>query len=510
MRRQLLPLLILSTLTASFFAPAAAALGAETSPPTAIPIATDALPLREGALGSDGDALTAAWVQGAFGATSIRVSTSKDDGVTWSAPATVAGADQHAARPSVVRQGDRIVVGWWRYANEEWSVHAAFSTDEGATWSVPALLDVGGYAQPPTLRATASSIIATWLRFTEGSWQTTTSATVDGGVTWSAPRAVSPSSLWATDEQLSASGDTASLIWRRYDRDYATYARVEVASSTDGGESWSEPIALSTPDVDAGQPAIDVAPSLTAAAWVEYGDASSRVHVATSSNHGQTWSAAPALTPVSGYAEEPTVSIIGTSVTVTWLHAENGNLSVRGIRSLDAGLSWGDVAIIAEESVGRYPAPRVVTVGPSVAVVYAVVDSVSGGTQGPLDDEDDYEAPDVYYRAETSTLPAGSSTWSEPIVIGSPSLAADSLRPTGHGEQLGALWLRSVDNRWVLEFLGRGDAPSDDGAAALPERAAPELAATGQAATLLPAAAGFALVLVLAGGLLRRRATEQA
>lgn len=86
----------------------------------------------------------------------VRISQSSDDGATWSTPALLnrdepakvyADNWQIAAcpvnGPAVAARGDTVVVAWFTGANDTARVRAAFSTDAGATFGPPIRIDQG-------------------------------------------------------------------------------------------------------------------------------------------------------------------------------------------------------------------------------------------------------------------------------------------------------------------------------------------------------------------------------
>lgn len=140
----------------------------------------------------------------------IFVSTSSDDGVTWSTPGPVnddAATDDYTdSEPSVATdEAGTWVVVWTSYWGSMWSSR---SVDDGATWSSRQSIPTGTPTFNPHVTTDRNGTwMAVWHE-NSGPAQIMASVSLDGGVSWSAAQKVNTDS--ALDTMESAGADIAT------------------------------------------------------------------------------------------------------------------------------------------------------------------------------------------------------------------------------------------------------------------------------------------------------------
>jgi len=194
---------------------------------------------------------------------------SSDGGVTWTAPALLnsngladVGDD---FRAQVETDGAGVWIACWASNTNlgggagDWDIHYARSTDNGATWSAPALLhsngssDIGADLRPGIASDGAGNWVAVWnsdenLGGTIGTDLDILSVrSTDGGVTWSAPIALNSSAATDTgaDELVRVTSDRYRnwiVIWNgdeNLDGETGGDFDIFYSRSTDNGATWS-------------------------------------------------------------------------------------------------------------------------------------------------------------------------------------------------------------------------------------------------------------------------------
>ena len=209
------------------------------------------------------------WIAGYLGPGNYLVERSSDGGETWDAtPITSREAITRVDRQWLVAGEDGfvglfynrfgigfgpVVVNSGEVPDVATGIHAVFSRDHGATWSDPVVVVPHG-AQIGHARILPDGTLVQPYGYNEydaekGSWRSPSFVNVavstDGGQTWeSHPVAQAPEgfdNLWAVQADVDRSGAIHVAWSARVDDDImATY----VATSRDGGRTWTDPLAL--------------------------------------------------------------------------------------------------------------------------------------------------------------------------------------------------------------------------------------------------------------------------
>lgn len=244
------------------------------------------------------------------------------------------------AAPHIASAGNGTAVAVWESASSlggsigsDLDILFARSTDGGATWTAPATLN----------RNAASD---------SGSDSVPRIAT-DGGGTWVA--------VWESTEDVAGSG--------------ANDPEVLVARSTDDGRTWSEPALLNsdgdpmwsdrTPSIRTDQRGTWIV-AWTSSGFAQDGRLLSRVVVARSLDHGQSWFeavVADGAAPVSARRHlDPQIDTDGSGTWAVIWSAQaqaNSDWDVQLVVSADGGQRWSPPTLVTDDESANDLAPRI-------------------------------------------------------------------------------------------------------------------------------------------------------
>ncbi|MCH7958529.1 MAG: exo-alpha-sialidase, partial [Candidatus Hydrogenedentes bacterium] len=348
----------------------------------------------------------------------IFVATSTDNGTTWTAPALLntnnASDTGDDFNPALVTDGAGNWVAVWDSdenlngtAGIDRDVFVATSTDNGTTWTAPAVLNTNGTADtgndldPQVTTDGAGNWVAVWHSNENlgGAGSTEddifVSRSTDNGATWTAPALLNTNATTDTGADrvpqvtTDGAGNWVAAWWSADDMGatVGTDRDIFVSRSTDNGATWTALALLNTNGAsDSGE---DFDPQVTtdgAGNWVTVwysnenlgGAGTDRdIFVATSTDNGATWTA-PALLNTNGTTDtrsdnRPQVTTDGAgSWVAVWDSDEDlggtagTDFDIFVATSADNGVSWTAPALLNINGVsdtGFDSTPRVTTDG---------------------------------------------------------------------------------------------------------------------------------------------------
>lgn len=323
----------------------------------------------------------------------------------WEPIVTLDGPEANLSNVSLVRDGSTITALWDLRGGG--GPLASTSTNAGTNWSAPVRLDEPGRGgEGSTLVRDDSRVTAFWIGYENSGLRLQTASSTDDGLSWSAPKTISTSFINFSPVAVT-DGTTITVAW--LSRDFSVSA-VEVASSVDGGETWTAPRVLSTLSEDADNVRVATNGTSIAVVWRE--PLGGTIQESHSNDSGQNWSA-PQVIAAPGAASSPaTVVASGESFVVTWLTAVPSPQIVVS-RSTDGAASWSASTPISgvSEFVGE---PRLAQSG---SLIVALWSSVTAGvsTFRSATSEDggvNWAAP-----VDVSSVPSGAFGFSELVAM---------------------------------------------------------------------------------------------
>jgi Neuraminidase (sialidase) len=235
----------------------------------------------------------------------VFVNRSGDGGATWLAKEvlvdTTPRTESLGPWPALGAGSDAWVV-WEEKRRGEPQIQVSRSRDGGLTWGPPVRVDPKEQeASPiwPVIVESGGRLTVAWTAGVVGdrlrSWLFVASST-DGGATWSAPTVLYEGPAQAVF-QLVAHGSSLYMVWNAGGSDGGI--GVYFNASDDGGATWRLPldapqrIDAAGPEIPAGRPRVAVAPdgATVAVVWQEE---EKRIALRFSRDGGRTWPSPPA------------------------------------------------------------------------------------------------------------------------------------------------------------------------------------------------------------------------
>ncbi|HEX6047710.1 MAG TPA: sialidase family protein [Gemmatimonadaceae bacterium] len=264
-----------------------------------------------------------------FPMSSLRFATSKDDGVTWSVPVTIASDSAFGTRNfhalHVGTRGD-LYVAWLESSQGKSKTFLTRSTDGGATWTTPVLADpTQSCPCCRTAIATAGdgTLYLAWRTVLPGNVRDVVVAkSSDHGVTWNAPVRVHADN-WVFDGcphagpsmQVDSAGTVHIAWWTGVEGKAGVY----YARSRDGGATFDSPIPLGVSEFSAPAHAqLALGDEKVVVVWDDGTVKTPRVVMRVSADGGATFSP-PTLVSAEGRAATfPVLALRDRELTIAW------------------------------------------------------------------------------------------------------------------------------------------------------------------------------------------------
>jgi hypothetical protein len=216
----------------------------------------------------------AVWLDSRDGGQGLRVSSSTDEGQTWSAATTIDARTCECCWNTVAESGDSGLVVLYRDKDPR-DMALTRSTDGGRTWTRTGAVGafgwafdgcphVGGALAPGRLPGGLHALVWTGHDERRGAHAV---HSADGGVSWGEPVRVGPPDAWHVDLMRAADRLVAA-----YDVNRSGDPHVAWAESRDDGRTWTDRGRLSAPGARASHPKIVAGARRVTVMWTERHD----------------------------------------------------------------------------------------------------------------------------------------------------------------------------------------------------------------------------------------------
>ena len=215
-----------------------------------------------------------------------------------------------------------------------------------------------GFSEHPQMSSENKSVYVVWADDTNVNKQIYFKKSNDGGNSFGEQLLLSDSKSNAFNQEISSFGDNVYIVWLEK-IPYGPY-RVMFATSTDGGDSFHKPMALSEKAMAQTFPKISAMDNYVYVTWnVEnQPNMKSGVYFISSSDNGMAFSNVSKLNTEDKDFGEPQVASSGNKVYVIWGGSETNKVnSVSLARSDDYGKTFSETKKIVETEYGKLKEP---------------------------------------------------------------------------------------------------------------------------------------------------------
>lgn len=311
-----------------------------------------------------------------------RTAFSHDAGATWSAPQSLTSTDIDAYDVHLTASADgrTVTAGWTENIDQASILQARTSFDAGATWEQARRVS-GDEAYVANPRIASSSdgqrVTATWSGFFEGdaAEAVRVSSSFDAGLTWTPVVSLSAADMEAGLPVVASSGDGRGLLlaWVAGHRADKAYTQLQIATSTDGGGSWTPARTIAEGEYIVWPDAVASASgSKLTLAWNVLKDNKWWIALSSSADGGQTWSTPTTLADPQLSSVQPDLASSGDGqrVTATWFSYERTPLAplkiqsraartpgrVQSTSTTDGGSTWEPISTLSNPAEYAVPA----------------------------------------------------------------------------------------------------------------------------------------------------------
>jgi hypothetical protein len=272
--------------------------------------------------------------------------------VLFSPPANISNDGHSGDQQIAIDPSGNISVVWLDSTPGYYAVFFSRSSDGGATFSSPQNLstDPNGSLAPQIAVDPSGGINVVWEDSTSPN-DIFFSRSSDGGATFSTPKNISNNPAGANNPYLAVdSGGNINVVWVGSPRTAPSI--IFFSRSSDGGATFSTPIAVSTNPSHGPLVAVDFAGNINVT-WIEGLDGPFHAAFSRSSDGGATFTAPKQISGLSEVDPGPRMALDSKgNIYVVWYTTPNGNIYLS--YSSDGGATFSNTNIT---NYSGFPAP---------------------------------------------------------------------------------------------------------------------------------------------------------
>ena len=217
-----------------------------------------------------------------------------------------------------------------------------YSTKSNAQWQQDFLLtnnSGGSSSNRSGMVAVGNTLHVVWDDDVAGNNEIFYKQSTDEGATWSVDTRLTYDSASGFASAIAGEGNNIHVVWMdNRDGNYEVYYK----QSTDGGISWGQDTRLTNDTNDSNNPSISISGMNLFITWWDNRNGNNEIYFKRSTDGGLTWGLDERLTNNTTESFEPYITSSDSTVRIVWTDQRNGiNGEVYYKISTDYGISWG-------------------------------------------------------------------------------------------------------------------------------------------------------------------------
>jgi hypothetical protein len=239
----------------------------------------------------------------------------------------------------IAASGSVVHVVWYDDRDGNPAIYYKRSTDLGVSWGADTRLTNNPYnSAMPSVAVSGPVVHVVWRDYRDGDFEIYYKLSTNAGVNWGADIRLTNSTGNSLNPSVAVSGSVVHVVWQDIrDGNNEIYYKC----STDGGASWGTDTRLTNNFAESANPSVTVSGSLVHVTWRDYRDWNYEIYYKCSTDSGVNWEEDRRLTFDDAISWNPSIAVSGSVVHIVWQDERDDDREIYYMRSTDSGIHWG-------------------------------------------------------------------------------------------------------------------------------------------------------------------------
>ncbi|MFH1050342.1 MAG: T9SS type A sorting domain-containing protein [bacterium] len=394
---------------------------------------------RDQSIAAQGNFVHVVWQDKRDGNLEIYYKRSTDQGLTWGDDVRITNDTADTKNPGIALSDNNVYIIFddEREGNRE--IYFKKSTDYGNTWGEDVRLTFDNSASwCPSIEVSNSGVHVVWADERSGyQGDIYYKKSTDGGDSWSNDIALCNEIGGSYNVSLSVYNSNVNVVWNDT---RSSSGQIFYIRSTDGGNSWTEDINISYLAALSWYPYIKSNPKTNDLhlVWSQNIIGKLQIFYQHSTNNGDFWIDDVCLRNDKENSGWAALDVDNSNVHVVWQDSRSGNDEIFYRKSTDNGKTWSDELLLTDNMVTMSLRPYIAISGSVVHVLWCDFRDGPGG--------------EIYYKRNPTGNPVGvDEEYKKDFFEIYPNPADDFILLDVDGKQFGKIQVFSVLGKKVLE-----------------------------------------------------------